>query len=147
MPADKKKIVHIHHGQQQFKTVMTVGSHELIADEPEPSGGADLGPDPYDLLLMALGSCSAITMRLYAKRKNWPLEDVYIELRHYKTHAKDCLECEEKDARLDKIEKEIIVKGNLNEEQNNKLLEISKKCPVQRTLLGQIQIESTLENR
>ncbi|MEX0773035.1 MAG: OsmC family protein [Balneolales bacterium] len=140
-----QKIVHIHQGEQNFKTVMTVGRHEIIADEPEGPGGQDAGPDPYDLLLMSLGSCSVITMRMYANRKEWALEDIYVELRHYKAHAKDCEDCETKNARLDYIEKEIIVKGDLDEDQVNKLLEISKKCPVHRTLLSEISIESFMQ--
>lgn len=139
-----KKIVHIHHGEQHYKTVMTVGRHEITADEPKDLGGQDQGPDPYDLLLMSLGSCSAITMRMYADRKKWSLEDVYLELRHYKVHARDCEACEDSDARLDYIEKEIIVKGDLNEEQVARLLEISKKCPVHRTLLSENNIDSTI---
>lgn len=138
-----KKIVHIHQGENNFKTVMTVGRHEIIADEPENLGGGDLGPDPYDLLLMSLGSCSVITLRMYADRKKWPLEDVYIELRHIKDHAKDCEECETKDAKLDFIEKEILLKGDLSDDQVNKLLEISNKCPVHRTLLSEVNIKST----
>ncbi|MEX0778689.1 MAG: OsmC family protein [Balneolales bacterium] len=140
-----KKIVHIHQGEQNYKTVMTIGSHEIIADEPKEMGGQDLGPDPYDMLLMSLGSCSVITMRMYADRKKWALEDVYIELRHYKSHAKDCEECETSNAQLDHIEKEIIVKGDLDKDQVERLLEISKKCPVHRTLLGEINIESSMQ--
>ncbi|MDX1641178.1 MAG: OsmC family protein [Balneolaceae bacterium] len=145
--SDKKKIVHIHLGDQNYKTVMTAGNHELIADEPEKAGGGDEGPAPYDYLLMALGSCSVITMKMYADRKEWPVEDIYIEMRHSKVHAEDCEDCDDPKARIDKIEKDIIVKGDLDDKQLNRLLEISKKCPVHKTLLNDMEIESTVEKR
>lgn len=143
---DKKKIVHIHISGQNYKTVMTAGKHELISDEPEQKGGKDLGPDPYDYLMMSLGSCTVITMKMYADRKKWPIEDIYVELRHFKEHAEDCTECDDPKAKIDKIEKEITVKGNLDDDQLERLLEISKKCPVHKTLLGQMEIHSTIEN-
>lgn len=142
--SSKKKIVHIHLGEQNYKTVMTAGKHELIADEPETAGGSDQGPGPYDYLLMALGSCSVITMKMYADRKEWPVDDIFIELRHSKIHAEDCKDCDNPNAKIDRIEKEIIVKGDLSEEQLNRLLEISKKCPVHKTLLSDIEIHSTV---
>lgn len=145
--SDEKKIVHFHLGDQNYKTVMTAGPHELIADEPEDVGGKDEGPDPYDYLLMALGSCSVITMKMYANRKEWPVEDIYIEMRHNKTHAEDCEDCDDPKARIDKIEKDIIVEGDLSEEQLERLLEISKKCPVHKTLLSDVEIVSTVEKK
>lgn len=143
----EKKIVHIHLSKENYKTVMTAGNHELISDEPEKLGGKNSGPDPYDYLLMSLGSCSVITMKMYADRKQWSLDDIYIELRHLKDHAKDCKECEDPKAKIDRIEKEIIVKGDLTEDQIEKLLEISKKCPVHKTLLGEMEINSFIEKR
>lgn len=145
--SDKKKIVHFHLGNQDYKTVMTAGPHELIADEPEGVGGKDEGPDPYDYLLMALGSCSVITMKMYANRKEWPVDDIYIEMRHFKAHAEDCEDCDDPKARIDKIEKDIIVKGDLTEEQLDRLLEISKKCPVHKTMLNDVEIISTVEKK
>lgn len=139
-----QKIVHIHIGNQNFKTSLSAGRHELFADEPEEAGGKDEGPDPYDYLLMSLGSCTAITLRMYAERKGWPVEDIYVELRHFKDHAEDCLDCDEKDAKIDKIEKELIIHGDLDEEQLNKLLEISHKCPVNKTLLGSVEMQATI---
>jgi putative redox protein len=143
----KKKIIHIHLGKENYKTVMTAGNHELISDEPEDMGGGDTGPDPYDYLLMSLGSCSVITMKMYADRKEWPVEDIYIELRHFKDHAEDCADCDDPKAKIDKIDKEIIIKGELTDEQVERLLEISKKCPVHKTLLGEIELKSTIERR
>jgi len=142
-----KKIVHIHLGDQKYKTVMTAGNHELISDEPENVGGKDEGPDPYDYLLMALGSCSVITMKMYAERKKWPVEDIYVEVRQHKAHAEDCKDCDDPKARIDKIEKEITVKGDLSDEQVQRLLEISKKCPVHKTLLSEVTIDSEIERR
>lgn len=145
---DKSKIVHVHLPEDQpFETTLTAGSHELIADEPESvEGGGDEGPDPYDYLLMALGSCTVMTVKMYARRKDWPLEDVYAELKHHKKHDQDCENCEKKQSKIDVIEKELVFKGNLSEEQEDKLLEISKKCPVHRTLQSDIKIESSVSS-
>lgn len=144
---EKKKIVHVHLGDQNYKTVLNAGEHELIADEPEDAGGGNQGPGPYDYLLMALGSCSVITMKMYADRKEWPVEDIYIEMRHFKSHAEDCVDCDDPNSKIDKIEKEIIVKGDLSRNQLNRLLEISKKCPVHKTLLNEIEIQSTVNKK
>lgn len=143
----EKKIVHVHLNGENYKTVLNAGRHEIIADEPEGVGGKDLGPDPYDLLLMSLGTCTAITLRMYAERKKWPLEDVYLELRHFREHAEDCVDCDNSSSMIDKIEKEIIVEGDLSDEQVGRLLEIAKKCPVYRTLKGEMEIESMIERR
>lgn len=145
--SEQQKIVHVHlPTDKRFETTLTAGDHELKADEPETvEGGTNLGPDPYDLLLMSLGSCTAMTIKMYAQRKNWPLEDVYVELRHRKSHIEDCKTCEESSSKMDSIEKEIILKGELSQDQKEKLLDISKKCPVHRTLLSSIDIVSMLE--
>ena len=141
-----KKIVHVHLPKNEsFKTTLTAGSHEVIADEPTSvPGGKDQGPDPYDLLLMSLGTCTAMTMKMYSERKKWPVEDIYVEMRHNKSHAKDCIDCDDPKSKIDSIEKEIIIKGDLSKEQLEKMLEISKKCPVHRTLLSDIEINSSL---
>lgn len=146
---DRKKIVHVHLPKDEiYKTTLTAGKHELIADEPEDvEGGKDQGPDPYDYLLMSLGSCTVMTVKMYANHKEWPLEDVFVELKHNKRHDEDCNNCEDKKSRIDFIEKEVIVKGNLSSEQIERLLEISQKCPVHRTLLSNIKIESRIEHR
>ena len=139
-----KKVVHAHINTKKYKVTLNAGEHELIADEPVSVGGKNLGPDPYDYLLMALGSCTAMTVRMYADRKKWPLEEVFVELLHHKTHAEDCEDCDNKGSRIDHIEKELIVKGELSEQQKNRLLEISEKCPVNKTLQSDIKITSTL---
>lgn len=144
-----QKIVHVHLPvDEPFKTSLTAGDHTIIADEPESvDGGKDQGPDPYDLMLMSLGSCTVMTVKMYARRKEWPVEDLYVELRHNKRHATDCDNCEENSSKIDTIEKELIVKGDLDQEQLNKLLDISKKCPVHRTLLSEVTIESTVSQK
>lgn len=141
-----QKIIHAHLPKDEsFKTTLTAGNHELISDEPESvDGGNDAGPDPYDYLLMGLGSCTLMTVKMYANRKGWKLGDLYLELRHNKRHDEDCSNCDDPKSKIDVIEKELIVKGNLSEEQLDKLLEISKKCPVHRTLIGDINIISSV---
>ena len=142
----EQKIVHVYLPKTEaLKTTLTAGRHELISDEPESvKGGQDAGPDPYDYLLMGLGSCTLMTVKMYAERKGWELDDIYLELRHNKRHADDCAECEDPKSKIDHIDKELIIKGDLDQEQLDKLLEISKKCPVHKTLEGDITILSSL---
>jgi uncharacterized OsmC-like protein len=125
-----------------FVQTITVAGHELTADEPVDVGGTDTGPGPYDLLLAALGSCTSMTVALYARRKQWPLEAVTVRLRHSKIHAEDCRDCETKIGMLDQIERWVELVGSLDETQRTKLLEIADKCPVHRTLTSEIVIRS-----
>ena len=116
-------------------------NHILIADEPLAAGGEDAGPDPYTLLLAALGSCISMTTRLYAKRKGWPLERVIVRLRQERIHASDCLEClSGGEGYVHRIQRSVTFEGNLNEEQRTRLQEISHRCPVHRTLTSEIVI-------
>lgn len=128
----------------RFSQWITVGRHQLRADEPVALGGNDLGPSPYDLLLAGLGACTAMTLRMYADQKQWPLERVTVRLRHEKVHAADCEECETREGRIDRIERVIEVRGNLDESQRARLLEIANKCPVHRTLRSEIWIPTEL---
>ena len=116
------------------------GRHDLSADEPIAAGGRDGGPGPYDYLLVALGACTSMTVRLYADRKAWPLEQVIVRLRHAKIHARDCAECETKEGYLDRIERDIELVGALDGEQRARLMEIADKCPVHRTLTSEVKI-------
>ncbi len=129
-----------------FRTDITVKGHELIADEPESVGGTGMGPDPYDYLAAALGSCTSMTIRMYADRKKWPLESVVVRLNHQKIHAEDCRECETKSGKVDVIEREIELIGPLDKEQRERLLEIANRCPVHRTLHSEIVIRSRLKD-
>ena len=131
-------------GAAGFAQEITVGSHRLAADEPLSAGGTDTGPSPYDLLCAALGACTSMTLGMYARRKQWPLQAVTVRLRHSKIHASDCAECETKEGMLDRIERDIELTGALTAEQRGKLLEIADKCPVHRTLTSEINIRSRL---
>jgi len=121
-----------------------VGHHRLTADEPTEAGGSDLGPNPYDLLLAALGACTSMTLRLYADHKQWPLERTTVRLSHEKIHAADCADCETKEGKIDSIERTIEIAGPLDAAQRQRLLEIAEKCPVHRTLHSEIKIVSRL---
>lgn len=123
---------------------ITAGRHRLRADEPESAGGADSGPDPYALLLAGLGACTSMTLRLYATRKSWPLDAVSVHLQHKKIHASDCADCETRAGRLDEITREIALDGDLAPEQRARLIEIADRCPVHRTLTGEVKIRTTL---
>ncbi|HKS30820.1 MAG TPA: OsmC family protein, partial [Chthoniobacterales bacterium] len=116
-------------GTAGFRQQIQAGAHQLSVDEPIEFGGRDTGPSPYDLLLAALGSCTSMTIGLYARRKNWPLQEVVISLRHSKIHAADCAECETREGKIDRIEREIQLIGSLTSEQRSKLMEIADKCP------------------
>jgi uncharacterized OsmC-like protein/alpha/beta superfamily hydrolase len=130
------------HGRGGLAHHVHAGRHHLIADEPEPQGGTDLGPTPYAYLLAALGACTAMTMRLYAQRKGWPLGEVDVVLRHERVHATDSAAAGAGEVALERIRKEITLAGELTAEQRTRLLEIADRCPVHRTLSRPLAIES-----
>jgi uncharacterized OsmC-like protein len=134
----------VHGKASAFTQEIGMGPHRLIADEPATAGGMDAGPSPYDLLCASLGACTSMTLGMYARRKQWPLESVTVRLRHSRIHASDCAECETKEGMLDRIERDIELAGVLTQEQRTKLLEIADKCPVHRTLKSEIDIRSRL---
>jgi putative redox protein len=131
-------------GEGIFPQLISAGGHALRADEPVSAGGTDTGPGPYDFLLSGLGACTAMTVRMYADRKKWPLTNVHVVLRHSKIHAEDCADCEQADRKIDVITRHIRFDGALDDTQRTRLLEIADKCPVHRTLTSKIRIETTL---
>jgi len=131
--------------QSNLQQEAKMGNYRLMLDEPKDVGGDDKGPSPYETLLAALGACTSMTMLMYARRKGWDLRDIEIELSHERIHAQDCETCETKSGRLDKITRDIRIKGNINEEQRIRLLEIAEKCPVHRTLTNENLIVDHIE--
>ena len=131
-------------GEGRFSQSITAGRHQLRADEPPDVGGNDSGPTPYGLLLAGLGACTSMTLRMYAERKRLPLERVTVRLRHDKVHARDCAECETREGKIDRIDREIEVHGALDEAQRARLLEIADKCPVHRTLHAEVRVQTRL---
>jgi uncharacterized OsmC-like protein/pimeloyl-ACP methyl ester carboxylesterase len=132
--------------EDAYRTEVTAGRHALVADEPESVGGTDAGPTPYDFLLTALGSCTGITLRMYADRKDWPLDEARVHLSHEKVHATDCDHCDIEDGKIDRIQRDIELTGDLTAEQRERLLEIANKCPVHRTLHREIDVQSALRD-
>jgi uncharacterized OsmC-like protein/alpha/beta superfamily hydrolase len=126
-----------------FGQRIIAGGHQLVADEPAVIGGADSGPTPYDLLLAGLGACTAITVRMYADRKGWPLRQLTVRLRHSRIHAVDCLDCETKSGQLDQIERELRFEGELTDDQRARLMDIADRCPVHRTLHSEVLVATT----
>jgi uncharacterized OsmC-like protein len=127
-----------------FAQEITAGAHRLYSDEPTSVGGTDTGPTPYDLLLAALGSCTSMTVAMYARRKQWPLAGVTVRLRHSRVHAEDCAACETQDAKLTVIDRDIELDGLLNEDQRARLLAIANRCPVHLTLTSKFDIRTRL---
>lgn len=126
---------------REFLQEVVSGQHHLRADEPVSYGGGDAAPGPYDYLLTALGVCTSMTIGFYARKKQIPLENISVALRHSRIHANDCEECETKQGMLDRIDLEIELTGSLTAEQRANLMAIAAKCPVHRTLKSEIDIK------
>nr|ADM63085.1 lipase/esterase [uncultured bacterium] len=129
-------------GTGRFTQDVWAGGHFLQADEPASFGGDNVGPTPYDLLSAALGACTTMTIRMYADRKKLPLEQVSVDVSHEKIHASDCADCETESGKVDRFSREITLSGDLDETQRARLLEIADKCPVHRTLLSEVKVET-----
>ena len=137
---DKTRHIVVRGGADSFKQEINAGKHRLVADEPVSTGGGDAGPDPYDYLLAALGVCTSMTVGLYARRKQIPLENIIVSLWHSRIHAKDCQECETKEGMVDRIDVEVELTGALSAEHHAALMNIAARCPVHRTLTSEINI-------
>lgn len=129
-------------GPEGYVTEVQAGRHRLRADEPVDAGGTDKGPNPYSFFLVALGACKVITLRMYADRKGWPLKGSRIHLRHSRIHAADCEDCESGEGRIDRIDVTLELLGTLSSEQSRRLVEISERCPVHRTLENEVSIKT-----
>lgn len=143
MPGTHNQVT-VEGGPEGFRNAVRAGKHMLTADEPEDVGGTDQGPNPYDFLLAALGACTSMTLRMYANRKEWPLQGVLVTLTHDRIHANDCEDCESEKGLVDVIERKIALEGPLDDEQRQRLLEIAEKCPVHKTLTTETKIRSSL---
>ncbi len=135
--------VQVRTGTHHYYTQISARDHTVVADEPRSAGGEDQGPTPYEYLLAALGSCTGITLRMYADRKEWDVEEIQVNLSHDKIHASDCENCEEEEGQIDFLAKEITIEGNVTTEQRERLLEIADRCPVQKTLTSPIHVETS----
>ena len=124
-----------------YQNEIIAGDHVVFVDEPTDVGGKDTGPNPYELLLGALGACTSITVTMYAKRKKWDLQQVQIDLDLDKNYAQDCADCVENEARLDRVTVRVALRGNLDDQQRERLFDIAKRCPVHQTLKSSFHIE------
>ena len=136
------RTVLVNGGQVRYTQKISVGHHLLQADEPVEAGGLDAGPDPYELLLTALGACISITLRMYADRKQWPLEKVQVRLSYGRVYADDCATCDGELKLINAIEVQLSLIGDLSEDQRRRFMEIAEKCPVHRTLTSPIPIRT-----
>jgi uncharacterized OsmC-like protein/alpha/beta superfamily hydrolase len=142
-PAPSSQVVVAETTQGTFLNHVVVGRHRLLADEPESVGGFDAGPSPYDLLAAALGACTSMTLRLYAQRKQLPLERVTVEVAHDRVHAADALD--ERARRIDRFTRVLHLDGPLDDAERHRMVEIADRCPVHRTLEQSSMIETQLK--
>jgi uncharacterized OsmC-like protein len=136
--------VRVGEGNRKFLRDIYSDDHYWLADEPKRVGGDNLGPDPYEHLLAALGACTSMTIRMYANRKSWPLEDVQVRLTHAREYVQDCEDCEStgRGAQIEILRRFISLQGPLDDLQRQRLMEIADRCPVHRTLEGRLEIET-----
>ncbi|MCS6780787.1 MAG: OsmC family protein [Geminicoccaceae bacterium] len=131
-------------GRGTFALDVFAGRHRLTADEPVAAGGDDTGPNPYELLAAALAACTVMTLRMYARHKGLPVATIRCAVTHRKIHAEDCADCETRSGKIDRLERVIEIEGPLDATTRQRLLEIADRCPVHRTLEGEIRIETRL---
>lgn len=131
-------------GPTGFTTQISARGHHLTADEPESVGGSDEGPDPYALLLSSLAACKLMTLRMYADRKRWPMTGASIQLSHRRVHANDCEDCETTEGHIAMIDSTLELQGDLDAEQRARLAEIADRCPVHRTITGEVVLNTRL---
>ena len=136
----------VREGNRRFLRDVASDDHAWVADEPKAAGGDNLGPDPYEHLLAALGTCTSMTLRMYANHKGWPLEDVDVRLTHSREHMRDCEGCDTSPMRIDVLRRHVTLHGPLSAEQRERLVEIANRCPVHRTLEGDLRIETVEES-
>lgn len=141
--SDHRVVAHI--ANEGYTTQIRAGGYDLTADEPVNVGGNGLGPTPYDLLGASLAACTAMTMKMYAERKGWDLQSAFVHINHAKTHAKDCTDCDTGSAKIDHFERVIDLKGDLDETQKKRLLQIADRCPVHRTLHEEVTVSTRLK--
>lgn len=139
--ADERAWVTARIGPTGFRTEVRAGAHDFIVDEPESVGGSDGGPTPYEFLLAALGSCTVMTVRLYAQRKGWPLEGATVHLRSGRSHEQDCEQCTTKNVDIGTVERRLELEGPLTDEQRTRLMSIADRCPVKQTLERGIRVQ------
>jgi uncharacterized OsmC-like protein/alpha-beta hydrolase superfamily lysophospholipase len=131
-------------GSTGFATEVSAAGHELIADEPVSVGGSDLGPTPYGLLAAALASCTSMTLQMYAQRKGLGLDSATVSVRHSRIHAEDCETCDTREGKIDRFDRELRLGGDLDDAARQRLREIADRCPIHRTLEGEVLIETVL---
>ena len=129
-------------GNQKFLREVSSDDHQWLSDEPTEYGGDNLGPDPYEQLLSSLGTCTSMTLRMYCNHKGWNVEDIDVKLKHSRIHEKDCEKHNQDDCKIELIEKTISIKGDLDEKQRERLIQVADRCPVHKTLLSKMDISS-----
>lgn len=144
LKAEKDKVVVANQTAEGFLSHVNANGHEFLADEPEHVGGTNLGPTPYDFLSTALGTCTAMTLNMYARHKKLDVSNIIVNVSHDKVHTKDCERCEEKKGKIDKFKRNIIIEADITDEQRLRMLEIADRCPVHQTLHKEVLIETEL---